>query len=154
MSVDKKPFIVASDGTEAAKNAVKYVKPLLSPDRHSIIALRVTSHRPLESWQSEYVELEEDKEEFVDEIEKEAYDQLQKDFEHLESLNYDVDYKIVRGTPGAKICDLAEEENAWGIIMGRRERDSQQNVLLGSVSHHVVHHAPCPVTVVPKLNFG
>jgi nucleotide-binding universal stress UspA family protein len=49
--------------------------------------------------------------------------------------------------PGVRICQLA---NSWGadlIILGRRGRSGLAEMVLGSVSNHVVHHAPCSVLV-------
>ncbi|MBM7853864.1 nucleotide-binding universal stress UspA family protein [Desulfohalotomaculum tongense] len=36
------------------------------------------------------------------------------------------------------------------VIMGRRGLNRLQDILLGSVSEYVIHHAKCPVTVVPQ----
>lgn len=52
------------------------------------------------------------------------------------------------GDPGHVICDVA---NSWGadlIIVGNRGRSGLSELLLGSVSNHVMHHAPCSVLVV------
>lgn len=52
------------------------------------------------------------------------------------------------GEPGASICDLAQSWGADLIVLGRRGYKGLAEVLLGSVSNHVVHHAPCSVLVV------
>jgi nucleotide-binding universal stress UspA family protein len=36
------------------------------------------------------------------------------------------------------------------LVMGSRAYGPLRSVLLGSVSRHVVDHAPCPVIVVPR----
>jgi nucleotide-binding universal stress UspA family protein len=46
------------------------------------------------------------------------------------------------------ICRFAKEYNYNQIVMGTRGLGSIKGVLLGSVSHKVLHIAPCPVTIV------
>ncbi|MFF1747124.1 universal stress protein [Streptomyces mirabilis] len=35
------------------------------------------------------------------------------------------------------------------LVVGRRVRQTRLGTHLGSVAHAVLHHAPCPVAVVP-----
>jgi len=53
-----------------------------------------------------------------------------------------------QGEPGAQICNLAKTWQADLIILGRRGRSGLTEMLLGSVSNYVLHHAPCSVFVV------
>ncbi|QKQ76082.1 universal stress protein [Nostoc sp. TCL240-02] len=52
------------------------------------------------------------------------------------------------GNPGTNICDLAQSWGADLIVLGRRGLKGFAELLAGSVSNHVVHHAPCSVLVV------
>ena len=52
------------------------------------------------------------------------------------------------GPPGPVLCDLAEELGVDVVVVGSRGRGGLRRALLGSVSDHVVRHAPCPVLVV------
>ncbi len=52
------------------------------------------------------------------------------------------------GNPGEQICALAKEWNADLILVGRQGKIGLSELLLGSVSNYVVHHAPCAVLVV------
>lgn len=56
--------------------------------------------------------------------------------------------RVVEGPAGPAICALAEELGAAAIVIGSRGRGGLKRALLGSVSDHVVRHAPCPVVVV------
>jgi nucleotide-binding universal stress UspA family protein len=59
------------------------------------------------------------------------------------------------GDAGSQIRDLAMAWSADLVVVGRRGRRGLSEVLLGSISSYVVHHAPCSVLVIqgvsPKL---
>jgi len=59
----------------------------------------------------------------------------------------DVETRVVIGSPGVTICDLADELSARAIVIGTRGRGGFKRAFLGSVSDHVVRNAPCPVIV-------
>lgn len=50
--------------------------------------------------------------------------------------------------PGEWICGQAKAWNSDLIVLGRRGHRGLSEVLLGSVSSYVLHHAPCAVLVV------
>jgi nucleotide-binding universal stress UspA family protein len=54
---------------------------------------------------------------------------------------------VVRGSPGAALCDIAAERSARAIVMGSRGRGGLKRALLGSVSDYVVRNSPCPVVI-------
>ncbi|MGF1515669.1 MAG: universal stress protein [Elainellaceae cyanobacterium] len=56
----------------------------------------------------------------------------------------------VVGSPGRQICDAAKDWNADLIIVGSHGRKGLGELLLGSVSNYVMHHAPCSVLVAHK----
>ncbi len=51
------------------------------------------------------------------------------------------------GQPADVIC--LEAKNADLVVVGSRGLGGFRGLLIGSVSQQVVHHAPCPVVVVP-----
>ncbi|NJR39263.1 MAG: universal stress protein [Leptolyngbyaceae cyanobacterium CSU_1_4] len=55
------------------------------------------------------------------------------------------------GTPGAGICELAQSWGADLIVLGRRGHQGITEVMKGSVSNYVMHHAPCSVLVVQGM---
>ncbi|MGB3614331.1 MAG: universal stress protein [Elainellaceae cyanobacterium] len=56
----------------------------------------------------------------------------------------------VVGNPGRQICDAAKTWNADLIVVGSHGRKGLGELLLGSVSNYVMHHAPCSVLVAHK----
>lgn len=55
--------------------------------------------------------------------------------------------RLVEGAAGEEICRLAEEFDADAIVVGSRGHGGLLRAVLGSVSDHVVRHAPCTVVV-------
>jgi nucleotide-binding universal stress UspA family protein len=53
---------------------------------------------------------------------------------------------LVEATPGEAIVAAAADADL--VVVGSHGRGSLASALLGSVSHHVVRHAPCPVVIV------
>jgi nucleotide-binding universal stress UspA family protein len=57
--------------------------------------------------------------------------------------------KLVGGDPRQAL--MHEAEDAALVVVGTRGLGRMSAVLLGSVSRHLLHHAPCPVEIVPAL---
>jgi nucleotide-binding universal stress UspA family protein len=55
---------------------------------------------------------------------------------------------VGRGSPGEAILTRAKEGNHDLIVLGSRGRGATASALLGSVSHHVLHHGRVPVLIV------
>lgn len=54
---------------------------------------------------------------------------------------------LLEGSAGPTICELAAELGAEAIVVGSRGHGGLLRAVLGSVSEHVVRHAPCTVVV-------
>jgi nucleotide-binding universal stress UspA family protein len=50
---------------------------------------------------------------------------------------------------GARLCAYAADEGAELLVLGSHGHGVLADVLLGSISNHVVHHSTVPVLVVP-----
>lgn len=57
----------------------------------------------------------------------------------------DAELVVRAGEPGPELCALAAELPASAVVIGTRGRGGFVRAVLGSVSDHVVRHAPCPV---------
>lgn len=59
-----------------------------------------------------------------------------------------ITYEAVEGHPAKVLLDAVSPADL--MVVGSRGHGELMGVLLGSVSHHVVMHAACPVVVVPR----
>lgn len=59
-----------------------------------------------------------------------------------------VESRVVRGPARQALVHACEDVDL--LVMGSRAYGPLRSVLLGSVSRHVIDHAPCPVIVVPR----
>jgi nucleotide-binding universal stress UspA family protein len=67
-------------------------------------------------------------------------------------LGVAVEYAQNPGAPGKVICHLASTIDADLIIVGRRGHSGLNELMAGSVSNYVMHHANCSVLIVQYGN--
>ena len=56
--------------------------------------------------------------------------------------------RVEAGDAGPMLVWVAEQVGVDAIVVGSHGKGRLKRLVLGSVSEHVVHHAPCPVLVV------
>jgi nucleotide-binding universal stress UspA family protein len=56
------------------------------------------------------------------------------------------------GDPGKMICEIAGNWNANLIVIGRRGLSGLRELLSGSTSNYVLHHAPCDVFTIQGID--
>lgn len=56
--------------------------------------------------------------------------------------------EVAEGNTPSVLLDIARQIDADMIVVGARGRGGFKEMLLGSVSHHVSHHADVPVVIV------
>ncbi len=67
---------------------------------------------------------------------------------NIRKISAELRYKC--GDAGKEVCNLASEWDADLILLGRRGHRGITEIVIGSVSNYVLHHAPCSVLVVQE----
>ncbi|MDJ0724230.1 MAG: universal stress protein [Prochloraceae cyanobacterium] len=98
-----------------------------------------SSELNIEVWQEQWQEFQ-----------KEGLEMLQAFAAEARKADLQVEYRQVAGSPSRNVCTIAREWQADLIVIGRRGRSGLSEMLLGSVSNYVVHHAPCSVLIVQE----
>lgn len=146
-SDEKKPVVIAMDGSEHADYAFHwYMEHLHKPD-HYIILLHVPERHafmvgPLGGTADvESIQLMMQEEE----AKEKAF--LEKLAQKLKDGGIGGKVKSVAGKPGEVVCTVAEEEHALFIICGSRGKGTFRRTFLGSISDYVLHHSHIPVFI-------
>jgi nucleotide-binding universal stress UspA family protein len=74
----------------------------------------------------------------------------------LREVGFSTEGRVVAGEPRQALIQAAQSERADLIVVGSHGRSGIAKMMLGSVSSHIVTHAPCSVMVVkqPGRNGG
>jgi nucleotide-binding universal stress UspA family protein len=82
--------------------------------------------------------------------EQKGMDQLESYAREARARNIQVEIFQNLGDAGRTICETAKKYAADVIVMGRNQKSMLSEILLGSTSNYVLHHAPCSVLVVQQ----
>ncbi|HVN51349.1 MAG TPA: universal stress protein [Acidimicrobiales bacterium] len=77
-----------------------------------------------------------------------AQDVLDRELAYARDSGADVDGRLVAEPAADALLDASRDADV--LVVGTRGRSALASALLGSVSTAVVHHATCPVVVVPS----
>ncbi|MEY3297935.1 MAG: hypothetical protein RLZZ597_1195 [Cyanobacteriota bacterium] len=73
---------------------------------------------------------------------------LQREADLAKGAGVDAEFSQAAGDPAMTICAVAKSWDADLIVVGSHGRKGLGEILLGSVSNHVMHHAACSVMVI------
>lgn len=142
--------LLATDGSDLATSAMIRGVELLGRD-HDFIALSVVPHAfapaaAVTPMDSHPIVIDPSLEE---EIEEEDRAESAAELRALDDvLGIRARHLIEVGDAGPTICRVAVAAGAGVVVIGSHGHGWLQRVFLGSVSQHVVNHAPCPVLVM------
>ncbi|MGA7900828.1 MAG: universal stress protein [Nitrososphaeraceae archaeon] len=139
-------ILVAVDGSEISKRAFEYASFLAEKCNTSLLIVNIpdifervgSSSKKLEEIAKKIEKGEIDNKAMLRKFESQAKEHGVKDVSTIKQ----------RGNVAEEILKIADKENVDMIVLGSRGLSTAKEFLLGGVSHKVVHHARCPVTVV------
>lgn len=144
MKVSK--ILVAVDGSEPSKSAFEYALFLAEKCTASLLLVNVadvfervgSSSKKPEEIAKKIEEGEIDDKAMLRKFESQAKEHGVKNVSTIKQ----------RGNAAEEILKIADKEKVDLIVLGSRGLSTAKEFLLGGVSHKVIHHAKCPVTVV------
>ena len=144
-------IVMATDGSDGSIDAARRAMELLRPGARVAVVMIIPEH--------------EDPMEDAGGIEGSTitYEQAEKDWRKTTAagraaldrtaavLGPDVEFRLVPNdeSTGKAIVEVARQMDADVLVVGSSDRGWLSRLVSGSVSDHVVHHAGCPVLLVP-----
>jgi nucleotide-binding universal stress UspA family protein len=133
-------ILVAVDGSESAKKAFENAIYLAQKCNSKLDVIHVVTCELGGDSATIY--------ELLDEAKIKAKKMLEEYKIEASKNNIPIDITITQGDAANIIIELSKKIKYDLIIMGTRGRSAFEELLLGSVSLKVTHHAICPVMVV------
>ncbi|WP_344682664.1 universal stress protein [Saccharopolyspora taberi] len=138
------PVVVGVDGSAVSEKAVQFAFDFASRHEAVLVAAHSWSDAPLDPyarvqhWEVPWTEMRDD-----------ALELLSRSLAGWAEQYPDVTVRRAVSAAQAAHTLVEEAEGASLLVVGSHGRGRVRRLLLGSVSHAVVHHAPCPVAVIP-----
>lgn len=131
-------ILVAVDGSEQSLRAAGLAGKL-ARRMHADICV-VTAFDPIPDFIGDP-----DRQRIVSGQMSQSEDAIQKGLEAIGDIEGKIEEEIIEGPAAEAIIRIAETRGNDLIIMGTRGLGQLRGLLLGSQSHKVLAHAPCPV---------
>ncbi|MDJ0324749.1 universal stress protein [Cryobacterium sp. PH31-AA6] len=134
------PFVivVGVDGSAQSQAALKWAITEAQLRQAQIRLVTAWSYPPMASAVADGV--------FDDAFRKASARTLAEAVDAVTDAGVDVTGNVVENTPAAALLDAANDADL--LVVGSRGHGGFTGLLLGSVSTHLAHHAPCPVLIV------
>lgn len=143
--------LIATDGSEAAIEAARRALPLLAPpDTVLVVCVVEPPSIAAEGFESGFaggVAAPEEIDAAWGAANQEALEALARTVAVLDT-GATVEQLVENGDIGPTLCAVADERACDVVVASSRGHGAIRRALLGSVSTHLVNHAPCPVMVV------
>ena len=146
-------ILYPTDFSDVSKKALAFIMGMAKAGVKEVVVLRVIDQRRTEyihgiSWAGK------DEIQFFDsvnkQLEQEAMEELKPIKSKLKAAGLAVKLRIEKGVPRLKILEVEKEEDVSAIVLGSHGRSNLTEMLLGSVSEHVIRYCKKPVIVIKR----
>ena len=135
-------ILLAVDGSEHSMRAAKEAGDLARAMKSEIVRIVVAfDHIP------DYLG-EPNRQQAITARVKQAQEILDKAQGAVGKIPGELSTELIEGSAAEAIIAVARTRNSTVIVMGSRGLSEIAELVLGSTSHKVVSHAPCPVLIV------
>jgi nucleotide-binding universal stress UspA family protein len=140
------PVVVGFDDSEPAMRAVQAAADIAMEEGAELRIAHVVQVPSIDSWA--YEETAHAGTVHAHSLREHADDALAAAVRLAKAKHPDLEVstEVLYGAPGRAIADLGS--TAGLVVVGSRGRGGFKGLLLGSVSHNVIHNAECPVMIV------
>ncbi len=142
------PVIVGVDGSQGWQDVVDLAAEMAALSGAELHVVNV-AHHALSPDAQAYVESSRAGTEHTKAVRARAQETVQRAADRARATfaNLPVETEVLYGSPGHVLSPLGDHASL--IVLGTRGHGGFAGLLLGSVSHTVIHEARCPVMVVP-----
>lgn len=139
--MEVKTLLLPIDGSDSSNKAAQYCADLALTLGASVVLLH--SHKAVPATLGSP-----NREEYRDKLVAEAREIMEPYEKLLADAGVKFDSKALGGPTAEVIFDAAKAEAADMIVMGSRGKSDLEGLIVGSVTHRLLHIAPCPVLVI------
>ena len=141
-----KVIIWATDGSSGAEQALQFAKGLAQADGARLVVVHV---KEITAGRGGTYPVKVDEDKVQAAIRKQVEDLKQEGLQATFQLA-----DVMAGGAAHVIAEIANEEGADLIVAGTRGHGPLSGLMLGSVTHRLLHIVHCPVLVVPPKSAG
>ena len=139
-------ILIALDASAHSERALEFVTRMRWPAGSRVIVLSVL--QPVANLLTAPAEAGPIPAELLEEERRKLEEVVARSENTLREAGFSSEGRVLVGDPREALVQVAQEERADLVVLGSHGRTGLAKLILGSVSSHVVTHAPCSVMVV------
>lgn len=137
-----KRILVGIDGSDESYKALDKAIQIAKHNNSKLFLGHIIDIRPLQTYSTISMDV-------VEHAQIQAQAEMEKVTNYVRARDYDnFEVKLEYGSPRNKMAtEIPEEENIDLIVVGATGANVMERLFMGSISTHIVRHAPCDVLV-------